>query len=264
MSCQTDESSHVDVEGNFELDQACLRALPIPNTKVVSAHAYGQWVWARQAKLLCQLPGGEMTTDFLKVTSEENAQEMIEGQFESDKAIYEILLFFCPEPLAWGKYTSTPGLDQYFLLAQFRDVGQQPPDPLHLVARLAELHKRSESPTGKFGFHTKTCHGKSPQLTDLWEDSWEVLYRKQLDHVFELDRQKQPPWDEYEFYADLVLEKCVTQLLRPLQSEGRSIKPCLVHGNVWDGNTATDMETGKPFVFDGSAFYAHNEYELGN
>jgi hypothetical protein len=24
------------------------------------------------------------------------------------------------------------------------------------------------------------------------------------------------------------------------------------------------METGEPFVFDGSAFYAHNEYELGN
>lgn len=25
-----------------------------------------------------------------------------------------------------------------------------------------------------------------------------------------------------------------------------------------------DMETGEPFVFDGSAFYAHNAYESGN
>lgn len=28
--------------------------------------------------------------------------------------------------------------------------------------------------------------------------------------------------------------------------------------------TATDVETGEPFVFDDSAMYAHNEYELGN
>lgn len=37
-----------------------------------------------------------------------------------------------------------------------------------------------------------------------------------------------------------------------------------MHSNIWDQNTATDMETGEPFVFDGSAFYGHNKYELWN
>lgn len=189
---------------------------------------------------------------------------MTEGQFEADKALHAVSPSFCPRPIAWAKYKSTPGPDSYFLLAEFREVGQQPPEPLHFAARLADLHKRSLSPTGKFGFHTTTCHGKTQQLTDLWEDSWETLYRKQLSHVFDIDRRQQTPWAEYEFYAQLVLDKCIERLLRPLQSDGRSIKPCLVHGNIWDGNTATDMETGEPFVFDGSAFYAHNEYELGN
>lgn len=32
----------------------------------------------------------------------------------------------------------------------------------------------------------------------------------------------------------------------------------------WDENTATDMKTGEPFIFDPGAFYAHNEYETGN
>jgi protein-ribulosamine 3-kinase len=82
--------------------------------------------------------------------------------------------------------------------------------------------------------------------------------------VFEIDRKKHPPWLDYEICAQLVLDKCIPRLLGALQSQGRSIKPCLVHGNIWDENTATDMETGEPFVFDGSAFYAHNEYELGN
>ncbi len=33
--------------------------------------------------------------------------------------------------------------------------------------------------------------------------------------------------------------------LEPLQSNGRVLKPCLVHGDLWEENTATDLETGK-------------------
>lgn len=45
---------------------------------------------------------------------------------------------------------------------------------------------------------------------------------------------------------------------------GRSIKPCLVHGDLCDENAATDGLTGEPFMFDAGSFYAHNEYEIGN
>ena len=188
---------------------------------------------------------------------------MSEGQYESDKAIHNISPSFCPKPYTWGQYKA-PGPPQYFLISEFREIGQQPPEPLRFASRLAEFHKNSVSPTGKFGFHTTTCHGKAPQLTDCWESSWETLYHKQLAHAFEMDGKKHGRWLEYEFCARLVLDKCIPKLLGSLQSDGRTIKPCLVHGNIWDENTATDMETGEPFVFDGSAFYGHNEYELGN
>lgn len=88
---------------------------------------------------------------------------------------------------------------------------------------------------------------------------------------------------EFKIVCDLTLEKVVPRLLKPLQSEGRSIKPCLIHGDLWDENTATDMDTGEPFVFDAGSMYgmmtfsellrplvlaypyaAHNEYEIGN
>lgn len=48
----------------------------------------------------------------------------------------------------------------------------------------------------------------------------------------------------------------------------QKIKPCLVHGDLWIGNTGTMCNTadtgGEPVIFDPAAFYAHNEYELGN
>lgn len=152
----------------------------------------------------------------------------------------------------------------YFLLAEFREVGEQPPDPVGFTARLAGLHQRSISPTGKFGFHITTCHAKLTQVTNTWEDSWETLYRDQLAHQIKMDEEKHGVWPEFQHVCHLILDKVIPRLLRPLQSEGRSIKPCLIHGDLWDENTATDLNTGEPFVFDAGSMYAHNEYELGN
>ena len=49
---------------------------------------------------------------------------MCEGEYESLKAIHEVSPTFVPKPYAWGKYSQkTP--ETYFLLAEFRDVGEQ-------------------------------------------------------------------------------------------------------------------------------------------
>ena len=31
----------------------------------------------------------------------------------------------------------------------------------------------------------------------------------------------------------------------------------------WSGNAGTDEDTGKPIIYDPSAFFGHNEYEIG-
>lgn len=188
------------------------------------------------------------------------------GEFETLRAIHAVSPIFAPYAHAWGKFETkdASGSDIHFLLEDYREVAEQPPRPGKFPARLAEMHKKSVSPTGKFGFHVTTCHSKLPQVTDCWEDSWAVLYRKQLAHMIIMDTEKQGQWPAFHRVCDLILDKVIPRLLEPLQSEGRSIKPCLIHGNLWDENAATDMDTGEPFIFDGGAFYGHNEYEIGN
>jgi fructosamine-3-kinase len=41
------------------------------------------------------------------------------------------------------------------------------------------------------------------------------------------------------------------------------LKPCLIHGDLWEGNIGTDSQTGEIFIFDSGAYYAHNEMEIG-
>lgn len=125
------------------------------------------------------------------------------------------------------------------------------------------MHRRSLSPTGKFGFHISTCHAKIAQAVDTWEDSWCALYSKHLGHVMNLAKPILN-WPEFDIVCKLTLEIVVPRLLLPLQSDGRVLKPCLIHGDCWDGNTAMDMRTGEAFVFDVCSFYGHNEYDIGN
>jgi len=55
--------------------------------------------------------------------------------------------------------------------------------------RLAEMHQKSVSPTGKFGFHMTTCHARVPQATGCWEESWAVLFGKQLANIIKKDEK---------------------------------------------------------------------------
>jgi protein-ribulosamine 3-kinase len=48
---------------------------------------------------------------------------MCEGEYESLKAIYAVLPSFVPQPYAWGKIEGSE--ETYFLLAAFRDIGEQ-------------------------------------------------------------------------------------------------------------------------------------------
>lgn len=91
-----------------------------------------------------------------------------------------------------------------------------------------------------------------------------MLYRKQLENMIRMDLEKHGEWPEFSRICGLILDIVIPRLLGPLQSNGRIIKPCLIHGHLWDENTATDMDTGDPFIFDAGSFYGHNEYEIGN
>ncbi|CAG8954642.1 hypothetical protein HYFRA_00004562 [Hymenoscyphus fraxineus] len=235
---------------------------PTKGAKVLHALAYKKSHLGKTAKLVVELPDGKVESYFLKVPLiGEIGQKMCKGEYESLKAIYEVSPGFVPKPYYWGEYDKNT--QSYFLLEEFRDIGKQPADPITLATKLADLHKHSKSPTGKFGFHVKTCHGRIEQQVDQWDESWAALFHRHLGHIISLAKSTFN-WQKFDIVSDLTLEKVVPRLLLPLQENGRVLKPSLIHGDCWDGNTALDGATGEAFVFDACSFYGHNEYDTGN
>jgi len=164
-----------------------------------------------------------------------------------------------PKPIAWGEYANEA--DTYFFLCDFHDMTDEVPDVSDFPEMVAKLHKKGVSPSGKFGFPVPTFQGRLPQDTTEC-DTWEESFSRSIRRFFELEANSQGYEQEMTELREAIMDKVIPKLLRPLESEGRSIVPCLVHGDLWDGNTSVDAATDRPVIFDACSSYAHHEYEL--
>ncbi|KAK4126951.1 hypothetical protein N657DRAFT_182189 [Parathielavia appendiculata] len=227
---------------------------------VLSTEAHGVSFWANTGRIDVELEDGTPQSYFIKVISGDTGKYMMHSEFESMRAIHGIVPDFAPRPIAWGTYKSIP--DTHFFLCEFRHFGDEMPDPEDFTARLAKLHQNSQSPNGMFGFHITTYAGNLPQMIE-WDSSWESFFSKSLRQALDLEIRAKGTDPELDGLLPILFDRVIPRLLRPLETNGRSIKPALVHGDLWYANSGLDVETGESIVFDACCFYAHNEYEFG-
>ena len=195
----------------------------------------------------------------LQVTQNDNGKGMVSGEFVSMTALHNAAPKLVPVPIAWGTYATDSNI--HFFLCSFVDMTDDLPDPNKLGAMLADLHQRTVSPNGKYGFSVPTYQGTIPQRVD-WQDTWEVFFSNMMRRILDHELASQGPDEELDQLTQALLEKVIPRLLRPLETGGRKIQPRLVHGDIWDGNTSTDAATDLPVIFDATCLYAHNESKL--
>ena len=222
----------------------------------MSLESHGVSFWASTGKINVELADGVPQSFFVKVLSKDVGQNMVRSEFESTKAIFNVLPDFVPKPLGWGQYETVP--ETYFYICEFREMIDEMPDPLKFTKRLAELHQTSVSPEGKFGFHMTTLSGSLPQHTG-WEASWEAFFTKNMRKALDLEIEAKGHDPEFDVLVPTLFEKIIPRLLRPLESDGRSVKPSLVHGDLWYANSGICTDTEESLVFDACCLYAHNE-----
>lgn len=194
------------------------------------------------------------------------------------RLIHQIVPSFVPKPIAWGTTSADP--DRHFILFTFHDLQPEgslpPPDRVAFAAaqlhQLSHLHLHSDNAAprlGKFGFHITTYNGTLKQ-DNTWTDTWEEFYTRGMVRMLQLEEESHNSGpsggsgacQELRQVAKPFLEKVIPRLLRPLETNGRSIQPVLLHGDLWIGNVAARKDTGEVIMFDASAFWGHNECTL--
>ncbi|KAI8952518.1 Fructosamine kinase-domain-containing protein [Xylaria longipes] len=247
-----------EIDDNFVLDRAVVDAIGEDN-EIVSAEPYGSSAWASTGRIAARDSHGVTHDYFVKIVKGDHADKRVLGEFTCMSELYKTMPSIVPTPRAFG-----PCLDSgdYFFLCDYLDIEHHAPNAERLAQKIAELHKRSVSPTGKFGFHVTPYDGKLP-LDAGWESSWVTFYTKLLRGVYQLDVEVNGKWKELDDAMVITLDRVIPRLLGPLEEGGRSVKPCLIHGDLWEENIGTDPRTKDIYIFDSCSYYAHHEMAIG-
>ncbi|KAJ6021443.1 hypothetical protein N7540_006947 [Penicillium herquei] len=250
--------------GDSEIDPAVLRELP-KEFQAISTEKHGMSHWGQTGRINMIFSDGTLMCFFIKAIPNELGRSVTRGEYQSMQTIYDVVPDFVPKPIACGTYDRAP--NTHFFLCEFREMIERgipgsTPDPHDFAALLSNLHEKSISSTGKFGFHVTTYAGNLPQFIGS-EDSWETFFTKSMRQALDLEIAIKGPSEELADLSCVLFEKVIPRLLRPLESDGRVVKPSLVHGDLWYGNSGVETDSNRPLVFDACSFFAHNEYELG-
>jgi len=114
----------------------------------------------------------------------------------------------------------------------------------------------SEGGRGYYGFGVPTFCGAT-RLRNGWYERWERCFDVLVGDLLSALETRGGRYAELCRKGQEVRQRVIPALLGPLQ-----IKPVLLHGDLWSGNTGTDTTTGEPVIFDPSSLYGHNEADL--
>ncbi|KAL9023462.1 MAG: hypothetical protein Q9196_007184 [Gyalolechia fulgens] len=222
-----------------EIDENVLAKLP-EGVKVLSISPSGASAWVQTGAI------------------GDRGREMMRGTFHSEETLYAFAPNNVPKPLAWGTYKQEPG--SHFYMCDFYDMTDHLPDIARFCTVVAKMHLDSmgKSPNGQYGFPV-TTHLAYVDNDNSWSDSWEEWYARAFRRMLQEEEKSHGPDDGLKELTNAMFEKVIPRLLRPLETGGRQIKPCLIHSDLWPGNVKPDAETDEPIMFDSCAFWGHNE-----
>lgn len=259
----------------MKLDASVIEALSLdPEATTVETH--GSSGFNATTKISTTLEDGTQKLFFMKTAPGKSAEIMFRGEHASLNAIHNVVPSLCPASL----YTGVSEDGTAFLVTDFLDMSSRSSSGsggeysgMSLAAKLAKLHTTSAPvpegyPKPMFGFPETTCCGDTPQPND-YKESWADFYAQNRLLAI-LGKCERNHGKDSEFRS--LVEKTVNVVVPRLIGDdhlnyGKGVTPVAVHGDLWSGNKGKGRIGGKgaveDVVFDPSAVYGHNEYELG-
>ncbi|KAK1719402.1 hypothetical protein CaCOL14_006092 [Colletotrichum acutatum] len=254
-----DQAEHAG--GDCELDVAVFAKLPT-GCSVLKVAPSGHSLWVATVQIVVQLEDGTIKKYFKKGARGAIGMDMMRGTFEAEQALYTFSPGQVPKPIGWGTYTIDPGT--HFYLSQFVEMREDLPSAQDWAASVRELHVNSMGKclTRKFGFHVNTYLANVP-VNNSWNSSWESFWRQQMKGLFDQDDRVYGMDNELTALKMIFLYEVIPRYLSPLEREGRSVIPCLIHSDLWPGNIKPKKSSSGLCMFDACAYWGHNEADLG-
>ncbi|KAF8640331.1 hypothetical protein AX17_000003 [Amanita inopinata Kibby_2008] len=175
-------------------------------------------------------------------------QEQYTGEAESLKEIAIASPGLAPSIVSSGNADD----GRPYLITEYKEIGHLTSKAGALLGKRLAMELHAHESTHGFGFAVPTFCGATKQPNG-WYQSWEECFTALISNLLSL-LQDNGHYKELCHKGEEIRVKVIPKLLGSL-----SIKPILLHGDLWSGNIGVDETTGQPFIFDPSSYFGHNE-----
>ncbi|PVI00681.1 Ketosamine-3-kinase [Periconia macrospinosa] len=258
------------------IDSAVLKLLRLDHYNTTQSSAGGGGCSSASTfKIASRLNDGTEQLYFMKTGQGKDAEIMFKGEHASLEAIHSIVPTLCPNSFGCGKFASQSST--YFLVTEYLQLTSRSAatsSTPSLASKLAKLHTTpAPIPEGfdepMFGFPVTTCCGDTPQ-DNSFKRSWADFYaNNRLRFILHHAEKSNGIDKDLHNLVETTASKVVSRLLGDSHlNNGKLISPVVVHGDLWSGNAGVGRIGTKDgdvedVVYDPSACYAHNEFEIG-
>ncbi|KAH6996360.1 Fructosamine kinase-domain-containing protein [Ilyonectria sp. MPI-CAGE-AT-0026] len=249
-------------DGGFPLFDAVIKALPA-GTIIQGAVDHGDCCsWFRIGRIQAKDKLGNDVQFFVKYAIGATGRNMLRSEFQAQCKLYSLIPNHVPKPMTWGSVPLRSPNECSYLITEFVPfVSRVLPDLDAAGSLVAKLHAVSRGTSDRFGTSGPLFDGMLCYLSG-WESKWQTLFAKMLYQVYHYNTLSNGGWDTMHAAIVPIITHVVPRLLGALEKDGRTIVPCFIHGDLWNGNFGTTADTDTLYLFDSSGYYAHHEMEF--
>lgn len=189
---------------------------------------------------------GENSSYFVKC-NRSGLLSMFEAEYYGLREMAATGTIKVPEPVVFG----VAG-DQSYLVMEMLQLGGAKQNSLRLMGvQLAAMHRQHQA---YFGWNMENTIGSTRQV-NIRSDDWVEFFAEHRLH-FQLQLAANNGFRGR-------LQQNGARLCADLKGffEDYSVKPVLLHGDLWSGNAASD-QSGNPVIFDPACYYGDHEADL--
>jgi len=180
---------------------------------------------------------------FIKLNDKSRLQQF-DAEVYSLTKIKQLNTISCPEVITTGTT-----LDKSYLVLEYLPFHHASTKNWWLFGKqLAHMHQKSSH--GQFGWQHDNFIGNTRQPND-WQSNWRTFFAEQrIGWQLQLLAEKSIKLGD----IDYIISICHDALLH------HQVSPCLVHGDLWQGNVGFTEEGG--YIFDPASYYGDREVDI--
>jgi protein-ribulosamine 3-kinase len=187
---------------------------------------------------------------------------LLRSELISMRKLYECYPIAVPRPFKTGEMARIGAEECHYYISEFKEFeSRELPEPAAVAELVSKLHHQCFEEDQYFGSDIDGYDGCF-RIPKGQYSNWQSCYTDMLANAYRYDCLTNGVSPDLDHLFQLTIDGVIPRLLGSLKFQGQPIKPCFIHGDLWEQNFGLEKGSKRLYVFDANGYFAHHEMDL--